>query len=109
MHILPAHVYAKNDFGQSSLEPPVGSGPYRVSQVLPGRRIVYQRVADYWARDLPTRRGLHNFDHWIVDYYRDANAKAQAFMAKPYPHFTWRVENHRVELVRQVLESASPK
>ena len=81
MHVLPAHVYAKNDFGQSSLEPPVGSGPYRVSQVLPGRRIVYQRVADYWARDLPTRRGLHNFDHWIVDYYRDANAKAQAFMA----------------------------
>ena len=59
----------------------MGSGPYRVGEVLPGRRIVYERVTDYWAQDLPTRRGLYNFDHWIVDYYRDTNAKAQAFMA----------------------------
>ena len=81
MHILPAHYYVKNEFGKATLEPPVGSGPYRVSQVLPGRRIVYERVPDYWARDLPARRGLFNFDHWVVDYYRDTNAKAQAFMA----------------------------
>ena len=81
MHVLPAHYYAKHDFGKPSLEPPVGSGPYRVGEVLPGRRIVYERVADYWAQDLPTRRGLYNFDHWIVDYYRDTNAKVQAFMA----------------------------
>ena len=47
----------------------------------PGRRIVYERVPDYWARDLSTRRGLYNFDRWIVDYYRDTNAKAQAFEA----------------------------
>ena len=81
MHILPAHFYATNEFGKTSVELPVGSGPYRVSQVLPGRRIVYERVRDYWARDLPTRRGLYNFDHWVVDYYRDTNAKTQAFMA----------------------------
>jgi len=81
MHVLPAHYYAKNEFGKTTLEPPVGSGPYRVGEVLPGRRIVYERVADYWARDLPTRRGFFNFDHWIVDYYRDINAKTQAFTA----------------------------
>ena len=81
MHVLPAHYYAKHDFGKPTLEPPVGSGPYRVGEVLPGRRIVYERVADYWARDLPTRRGLYNFDRWIVDYYRDTNAKVQAFTA----------------------------
>src|SRR4051812_35569051 len=81
MHVLPAHYYAKRDFGKPSVEPPVGSGPYRVGEVLPGRRIVYERVADYWAQDLPSRRGLFNFDHWIVDYYRDTNAKVQAFMA----------------------------
>jgi microcin C transport system substrate-binding protein len=81
MHILPGHYYAKNEFGKVSLEFPVGSGPYRVAQVLPGRQIVYERVRDYWARDLPTRRGLYNFDRWVVDYYRDTNAKTQAFMA----------------------------
>jgi microcin C transport system substrate-binding protein len=81
MHVLPAHYYATREFGKASAELPVGSGPYRVSQVLPGRRIVYERVRDYWARDLPTRRGLYNFDRWVVDYYRDTNAKAQAFMA----------------------------
>jgi microcin C transport system substrate-binding protein len=81
MHILPGHYYATNEFGKASVELPVGSGPYRVSQVLPGRRIVYERVRDYWAQDLPTRRGLYNFDHWVVDYYRDTNAKTQAFMA----------------------------
>ena len=82
MHILPAHItMRRTNSDKASLELPVGSGPYRVSQVLPGRRIVYERVRDYWARDLPTRRGLYNFDHWVVDYYRDTNAKTQAFMA----------------------------
>jgi microcin C transport system substrate-binding protein len=81
MHILPAHFYTKHQFGNTSLEPPVGSGPYRIGEIFPGRRIVYERVPDYWARDLPTRRGLYNFDRWIVDYYRDTNAKAQAFEA----------------------------
>src|SRR3954454_5125925 len=81
MHILPKHYYETNEFGKISVELPVGSGPYRVSQVLPGRQIVYERVRDYWARDLPTRRGIYNFDRLIVNYYRDTNAKVQAFMA----------------------------
>jgi len=80
MHILPKHYYETNEFGKISVELPVGSGPYRVSQVLPGRQIVYERVRDYWARDLPTRRGLYNFDRLVVNYYRDTNAKVQAFM-----------------------------
>lgn len=81
MHILPHHYYKKHEFGKSSPDPPLGSGPYRIAQVVPGRRIVYERVPDYWAKDLPTRRGLFNFDRWIVDYYRDADVKAQAFEA----------------------------
>ncbi|UEM24300.1 extracellular solute-binding protein (plasmid) [Skermanella mucosa] len=81
MHVLPRHTYAITEFGKISLEAPIGSGPYRVGQVLPGRRIVYERVQDYWAQDLPTRRGLYNFDQWIVDYYRNTNAKTQALMA----------------------------
>ncbi|GEO40058.1 ABC transporter [Skermanella aerolata] len=81
MHILPRHYYEARSFGTDSLEAPLGSGPYSVTQVLPGRRIQYQRVTDYWARDLPVRKGLYNFDTWVVDYYRDANVRAQAFMA----------------------------
>lgn len=81
MHVLPKHYYADRKFGTETLEVPLGSGPYRVEQVLPGRRIVYRRVTDYWAQHLPVRRGMYNFDTWIVDYYRDANARSQAFMA----------------------------
>jgi microcin C transport system substrate-binding protein len=81
MHVLPKHYYISHEFGKTSLEPPVGSGPYRVSQILPNYRIVYERVKDYWASDLPSRRGLYNFDKWIMDYYRDAHAQAEAFEA----------------------------
>jgi microcin C transport system substrate-binding protein len=81
MHVLPKHYYQDHEFGKTFLEPPLGSGPYRVGQVIPGYRIVYERVKDYWACDLPTRRGLYNFDKWIVDYYRDAQAQAEAFKA----------------------------
>jgi len=81
MHILPRHYYEARSFGTDTLEAPLGSGPYSVTQVLPGRRIQYQRVTDYWARDLPVRKGLYNFDTWVVDYYRDVNVRAQAFMA----------------------------
>ncbi|UEM07887.1 extracellular solute-binding protein (plasmid) [Skermanella rosea] len=81
MHVLPKHYYTERKFGTDTLEPPLGSGPYRIEQVLPGRRIVYRRVADYWAQNLPVRRGMYNFDTWTVDYYRDVNARSQAFMA----------------------------
>lgn len=59
------------DISKTSLEPPLGSGPYRVAAAESGRSIVYERVADYWGRDLPVNRGLHNFDQIKFDYYRD--------------------------------------
>jgi ABC-type oligopeptide transport system, periplasmic component len=81
MHIMPRHYYKKHEFGKSSPDPPLGSGAYRIAKVIPGRRIIYERVPGYWAENLPTRRGLFNFNRWIVDYYRDADVKAQAFEA----------------------------
>jgi microcin C transport system substrate-binding protein len=81
MHVLSKNHYATRKFGGETLEAPLGSGPYQVAQVLPGQRIVYRRVNDYWAQDLPVRKGMFNFDTWIVDYYRDADTRAQAFMA----------------------------
>ncbi|PWC44843.1 extracellular solute-binding protein [Azospirillum sp. TSO22-1] len=68
-------------FDRTTLDPPPGSGPYRIRQVEPGRRIVYERAADYWGRDLPVRRGQNNFDALVYDYYRDDTVALEAFKA----------------------------
>ncbi|TFH86843.1 ABC transporter substrate-binding protein [Billgrantia azerbaijanica] len=79
--ILPEHYWADRDFSSPTLERHPGSGPYRIAEVDPGRRIVYERVADYWGRDLPVNRGRHNIDRLIYDYYRDRDIAWEAFKA----------------------------
>ncbi len=79
MPVLPQHVWAKLDMTAPSLTPPVGSGPYRIKNIDAGRSIVWERVADYWAQDLPSQRGLYNFQTIQVDYYRDEQVALQAF------------------------------
>ncbi len=79
--VLPAHYWAERDFTRTGLEPPLGSGPYRVANVRPGRSISYERVADYWGADLPVHRGLYNFDRVVIDYYRDTGVALEAFKA----------------------------
>ncbi|MFN3579533.1 MAG: extracellular solute-binding protein [Pseudomonas sp.] len=79
--VLPAHYWAERDFSRTSLEPPLGSGPYRISQVSAGRTLTFERVSDYWAKDLPVRRGFYNFDRVVVDYYRDTGVALEAFKA----------------------------
>ncbi|MEL0167929.1 MAG: extracellular solute-binding protein [Pseudomonadaceae bacterium] len=79
--VLPKHYWEGRDFSKSSLEPPLGSGPYRIGQVRPGRSISFERVEDYWAKDLPVMRGFYNFDTVVVDYYRDGNVTLEAFKA----------------------------
>jgi ABC-type oligopeptide transport system substrate-binding subunit len=69
------------DFERATLEPGLGSGPYRVASVDPGRRVVFERVPDYWAADLPIRRGQYNFDQIIYDYFRDDTVAFQSFLA----------------------------
>jgi peptide/nickel transport system substrate-binding protein len=68
-------------FQDSSLEIPTGSGPYVISEVEPGQRLVLKRNPDYWARDVPAARGLYNFDEIVIEYYRDATALYEAFKA----------------------------
>ena len=74
------------DFARTTLDPPLGSGPYRVEEgsIDPGRSIVYRRVPDYWARDLPVNVGRHNFDRIRYDYYRDATVAVEALKAGEY-------------------------
>ncbi|MGD1016156.1 MAG: ABC transporter substrate-binding protein [Roseiarcus sp.] len=71
-------------FEDQTLQIPVASGPYRVAEVEPGRRLVLRRDPNYWARDLPIMRGLYNFDEIRIDYYRDASAMFEAFKAGLY-------------------------
>jgi len=79
MPVLPEHAIDPETFEETTLEPPVGSGPYVVSEVDPGARIVFARDPDYWGRDLPANRGHYNFDEIQYDFYRDANAMFEAF------------------------------
>ena len=88
--VLPAHDWEGKDFAATTLEPPLGSGPYRIADLEPGRFIRYERVEDYWARDLPSQVGKHNIDTIQYDYYRDATVSVEALKAGEYD---WRNEN----------------
>ncbi|WP_336801423.1 extracellular solute-binding protein [Kaistia sp. MMO-174] len=71
--------YAGRDFEASTMDPPLGSGPYRVGKISPGRSIEYERIADYWGRDLPVAVGAYNFDRIRVEFYQDDEVQFQAF------------------------------
>jgi peptide/nickel transport system substrate-binding protein len=79
MPVLPKHAVDVATFEETSMSPPVGSGPYRVSAVKPGASVTLTRNPDYWARDLPVNRGLWNFDEIRLDFYREANGQFEAF------------------------------
>jgi microcin C transport system substrate-binding protein len=82
--ILPQHYWANRDFEKSDLEKPLGSGPYRIGNMEPGRTISYERVEDYWAINHPTRKGLYNFNTITHDYYRDGSVALEALKAGEY-------------------------
>lgn len=78
MAIFPAHYWRERDISKTVATPPLGSGPYRVGRFVPGRRIEYDRVPDYWGRDLPVNRGRYNFDTVVFDYFRDEHVRREA-------------------------------
>ncbi|WP_052812750.1 extracellular solute-binding protein [Desulfonatronum thioautotrophicum] len=84
MPVLSKAFWEDRDFERTTLDIPLGSGPYRITRVEPGRSITYQRVKDYWAADLPVNRGRFNFDVMRYDYYRDVNVALEAFKAGEY-------------------------
>jgi microcin C transport system substrate-binding protein len=77
--IFPAHYWRDKDFSKSSLVIPLGSGAYQVGDFDASKRITYQRVKDYWAKDLPVNKGMFNFDTMVFDYYRDDSVAFEAF------------------------------
>ena len=90
MSILPKHYWEGRNFEETTLDPPLGSGPYRIAAVEAGRSITYERVADYWGRDLPVNKGRFNFDRIHFDYYRDQTVAIEALKAG---EFDYRREN----------------
>ncbi len=81
MPVLPRHKTDTSKFDDASLEIPTGSGPYRIADVKPGERIMLRKDPNYWAKDLPVRAGLFNFDDIDIEYFRDANSLFEAFAA----------------------------
>ena len=79
LSVFPKKYWETRDFEKSSLEPLIGSGPYVISKVDPGRQLVFEKNQNYWGRDLPVNRGLNNFDRIKYDYYRDDAALLEAF------------------------------
>jgi microcin C transport system substrate-binding protein len=82
--VISKAFYTEHPFDQTSLEPPLGSGPYRVANVSAGRSISFQRVEDYWGKDLPRLKGRYNFDTITYDYFRDRTVELEAFKAHVY-------------------------
>lgn len=86
--VLPKHWWEgsdeqgrKRDISQTTLEKPLGSGPYRIKDFVAGRSVVLERVKDYWGANLPVRIGQNNFDEMRFEYYRDNNVALEAFKA----------------------------
>ena len=88
--VLPKHYWDGRDFEKTTLEPPLGSGPYKVKDLEPGRFITYELVEDYWGKDLPVNKGSNNFATMRFDYYRDQTVAVEAFKSGD---FDLRLEN----------------
>jgi microcin C transport system substrate-binding protein len=95
--VLPKHWWErtdntgkKRDIGETTLEPPLGSGPYRIKDFSAGRNIVYERVKDHWGQGLNVNVGTNNFDELHFEYFRDTTVALEAFKADS---IDWRTEN----------------
>lgn len=84
MPILSKKSFATRKFKETTMVPLLGSGPYRMSKVVPGRSVTYERVKNHWAERLPVHVGRYNFDTIQVDYYRDRTVALEAFFAGEY-------------------------
>ena len=84
--ILPKKYYENIDVTKTFLDIPLGSGPYKVESLDPGRQIKYERVKNYWAKDLPVNKGLYNFDNIVYDYYKDSNVLIEGFKVGEYDY-----------------------
>lgn len=110
--VLSKKYYTERPFGAAggdeAMKPPVGSGPYTVADVNPGKSITYQRNPDYWAADHPTRKGVYNFDRITVKYYKDQVVAVEAFKAGEFDFMAVNIAKQwQRDLVGRQFESGS--
>ena len=87
MRILPEHWWKTRDFSNGGgFEAPLGSGPYSVAQVDPGRSISFERNKNWWAKDLPVSKGLYNFDRMTVNFYGDTDVARELLKAATFDY-----------------------
>ena len=79
--IIPKHYWQVRDLSKATLEVPLGSGPYKISDYSAGKSIVLERVDNYWGKDIPVNKGMDNFDKIIFEYFRDQTVAFEAFKA----------------------------
>ncbi|MBX3584551.1 MAG: ABC transporter substrate-binding protein [Rhizobiaceae bacterium] len=77
--VLPKHAIDADTFEKSTLNPMIGSGPYRLETVKAGDALTFRRNPDYWAKEIPSKRGFDNYDTIVLTYFRDENAMFEAF------------------------------
>lgn len=117
--VVSKKFYTDNPFDQTSLKPPLGSGPYAIADFRPGTQITYKRRDDYWAKDLPVNRGRYNFDDVRFEYFRDRtigleNLKAGAFdFREEFTSVDWATAYNvpavtSGKLIRETLPDGSP-
>ncbi|MFZ0126850.1 MAG: ABC transporter substrate-binding protein, partial [Xanthobacteraceae bacterium] len=101
INVLPKHWWEgtdkngnKRDIATTTLDPPLGNGAYRIKEFVPARTIVFERVKDYWGKDLNVNIGRDNFDELRFEYFRDATVAIEAFKAD---RIDWRSENSAKE------------
>lgn len=82
--VLPKHIWANKKFEETTLDLPVGSGPYTIETLDKGRSLTYARTKNWWAENLPLNRGRYNFEHIRYDYYLDQTVAHEAFLAGRY-------------------------
>lgn len=118
--VLPAHFWQGKTFDQASLEKPLGSGPYKITNFDAGRSITYERVTDYWGKDLAVNVGHYNFDRIHIDYYRDDTVAVEALKAGQYDFRRERIARvwhssydtpavSRGDLVKKEIRDYSPR
>jgi|TARA_Y100000310_G_scaffold339231_1_gene431277 microcin C transport system substrate-binding protein len=78
MHIIPKHYWRERTFDETTLEIPLGSGPYRVVAVDPGHTVTLELVEDYWGKDIPVNKGRYNVQKVVYDYYKDEHVIHEA-------------------------------
>lgn len=88
--VLPKHYWEGREFDSTTLEPPLGSGPYKIAKVEPNRSVVLERVPDYWGKDILVNKGMNNYRTIEFEYYRDSQVAIEAFTAG---RFDYRMEN----------------